>query len=59
LRMNDRITDFQREIRDLYEQGASVVYLKRKYHLSNSELQEIAPDAFEEFPQPENSIGGY
>jgi len=51
--------DLTLHIRELYDMGASVAYIKRKYALSRSELQDILPDAFKPHPTPESDIGGY
>ncbi len=50
---------FMPQVRELYEQGAPVKYLRRKYHLSESELQDMAPEEFDETFEPESDIGGY
>lgn len=44
-------------IRDLYEQGASLPYLRRRFNLSRSEAQDIAPEEFEEQPMSEGNAG--
>lgn len=58
--MSDPIpVDLTLHIQELYDMGASARYLRRKYTLSRSELQDILPDADLPHPTPENDIGGY
>jgi len=46
-----------RDIRTRYEKGAPLSYLKRRYHLSASEMEDIAPEEREiNLPQ---GPGGY
>ena len=44
------------EIGELYEQGMSLRVLRRKYHLSTSEAQDVAPE--EDRPEGD-SVSGY
>ncbi len=44
--------------REAYERGASVEALKKWFHLSDSEAQDIAPEEFEDDPES-NSVSGY
>jgi|ETNvirenome_6_85_1030632.scaffolds.fasta_scaffold155980_2 Mor family transcriptional regulator len=53
-------SDLEAHIREQFDLGVSITYLRRKYQLSRSELRDMLPkDALEEQPSPENSIGGY
>lgn len=44
-------------IRDEYERGMSLAALTRKYKLSRSEAEDIAPEEYEGFPVPEGNAG--
>ena len=46
------------EARAAYEDGASLRYLRRKFDLSATELQDVAPEEFTDQPKPEGP-GGY
>jgi len=37
----------------------SLERLRRRFHLSEGELRDVAPEEFIEDPQPEGNIGGY
>ena len=45
--------------RQAYEEGMSLERLRRRFHLSEGELREVAPEEFEGTPEPEGNIGGY
>lgn len=45
------------DLRDLYEEGASLPALRRRFHLSRSEAEDIAPEEFEGHPLPEGNAG--
>ncbi|MFB3110674.1 MAG: hypothetical protein ACE10G_01450 [Gemmatimonadales bacterium] len=47
------------EARRAYENGMSLERLRRRFHLSEGELRDVAPEEFIEDPQPEGNIGGY
>lgn len=47
------------QARELYERGAPLPYLRRRFHLSDSELEDVAPEEFDETFEPESDIGGY
>lgn len=47
------------EARKAYEEGASLRSLKRRFKLHDSELEDVAPEEFEDQPKPESVIGGY
>ncbi len=44
------------EIGELYDQGTPLRVLRRKYHLSDSEAQDVAPE--DDLPEA-SSVGGY
>jgi hypothetical protein len=44
-------------IRDEYERGIPLAALTRKYKLSRSEAEDIAPEEFEGYLLPEGSAG--
>ena len=48
-----------RRSREMYEQGAPLSVLKRKMHLTEGELRDIAPEEFPDDPEPEGGAGGY
>jgi hypothetical protein len=51
---------FMPTTRKAYEQGASVRYLRRKYDMSQSELEDCCPEEFgDEATVPDSDIGGY
>ncbi len=45
--------------REAYDRGVSLRRIKHRYHMSDSELQDMAPEEFEVEFKPENIIGGY
>lgn len=45
--------------REAYENGASVAALKKWFHLSDSEVQDVAPEEFEREDAGQNSVSGY
>ncbi len=45
--------------REMYERGVPLRVLRKRFHMSESELQDMAPEEFETHPEPENDIGGY
>lgn len=47
------------EARQAYLAGMSLERLRRRFHLSEGELRDVAPEEFAEDPQPEGNIGGY
>lgn len=47
------------QARELYECGAPLKCLRRRFHLSESELRDVAPEEFDETHEPESDIGGY
>ena len=44
--------------RAAYEDGAPLRYLRRKFHLTDGELRDVAPEEFTDQPKPEG-LGGY
>jgi hypothetical protein len=50
---------FMPEARKLYDRGAPLSHIKRKYHMSDSELRDMAPEKFDEAQESENEISGY
>ena len=44
--------------REAYERGASIEALKKWFHLSDSEAQDVALEEFEEEPE-RNKVSGY
>lgn len=46
------------KVRGLYDKGASINWLKNRFHLSQSEVEDICPEEKESHPHPEG-IGGY
>ena len=43
-----------------YDRGASLRYLKRHFHMSNSEISDLIPDEDKEIKhEPEGAVGGY
>lgn len=49
-------TDPYPRARDAYEQGASLRAIKRRLHLNDGELKDIAPDEFDDGP---GCVNGY
>lgn len=47
------------EARAAYEAGMPLAALRRRFNMSHSELQDVAPEEFVERPKPEGKIGGY
>ena len=47
------------EARRAYENGMSLERLRLRFHLSEGELRDLAPEEFVEEPQPDGNIGGY
>lgn len=47
------------DARQAYENGMSLERLRRHFHLSETELQDVALEEFVEDPQPEGNVGGY
>ncbi len=47
------------EARQAYLDGMSLRRLRLRFHLSEGELRDVAPEEFVEEPQPEGTIGGY
>ncbi len=54
--MPSRVTSLA-EIGELYDQGTPLRVLRRKYHLSDSEAQDVAPE--DDWSEPSNGVGGY
>ncbi len=44
--------------RQAYEDGMPLSVMRRRFHLSESEAQDIAPEEFEDEPE-RNSVSGY
>ena len=47
------------EAREAYLDGMSLEHLRRRFHLSDGELRDIAPEEFIETPEPDGNVGGY
>lgn len=48
------------DARRAYEDGMGLQRLRRRFHLSDGELRDVAPEEFnDDDPQPEGNIGGY
>ena len=47
------------EARQAYLDGMSLERLRRRFHLSDGELRDIAPEEFIETPEPDGNVGGY
>ena len=47
------------EARRAYENGMSLERLRRRFHLSEGVLRDVAPEEFMEDPPAEGNIGGY
>lgn len=45
--------------REAYERGASVEALKKWFHLSDSEVRDVAPEEFEHEEAERNMVSGY
>ena len=45
--------------RKAYEDGMSLKRLRLRFHLSEGELREVAPEEFTDIPKPDGSVGGY
>ena len=45
--------------RQAYLDGMSLERLRRRFHLSDGELRDIAPEEFIETPEPDGNVGGY
>ncbi len=45
--------------REAYERGASVTVLRKWFHLSESEAQDVAPEEFEDHDDGRDSVSGY
>ncbi len=45
--------------REAYERGASVAALRKWFHLSESEVQDVAPEEFEDQDAGQNGVSGY
>ena len=45
--------------RQAYLDGMSLKRLRLRFHLSEGELREVAPEEFTETPEPDGNIGGY
>ena len=50
---------FMPTAREQYDRGAPLNYLRRKYHMSDSELKDMAPEEFDDDNQSENITSGY
>ena len=47
------------EARQAYLDGMSLKRLRLRFHLSEGELRDVAPEEFTESPQPDGNRGGY
>lgn len=45
--------------REAYDRGVPLRAIKRRFHMSESEMEDLAPEEFEAEPSSENPIGGY
>jgi hypothetical protein len=54
-----RHEQFMPDAREAYDRGVSLNALRRRFHLSKSEMQDLAPEEFEHHAEPEGSVGGY
>ena len=45
--------------REAYEKGAPLWFIRQKYHLSDSEAQDVAPEEFEDANTGRNKVSGY
>ncbi len=45
--------------REAYERGASVDALRKWFHLSESEVQDVAPEEFVDDDAGQNGVSGY
>ena len=52
------LTSLFSEARQAYEQGMPLHVLRRRFHLSDSEAQDVAPEEFGDEARPEG-VGGY
>ncbi len=57
--MMDRAHDPRTTPREAYERGASVTALMRWFHLSNSEVQDVAPEEFGDEDSGRDKVSGY
>ncbi len=53
------VSPTQQAAREMYDEGASLRRISRKFHMSPGELHEMAPEETDETPSPESDIGGY
>ncbi len=51
-------TDPFSKARHAYDQGMSLAVLRRRFHLSEGEAQEVAPEEFGDDAQPDD-VSGY
>ncbi len=47
------------EARQAYLDGMSLRRLRLRFHLSDGELRDVAPEEFIETPEPDGNAGGY
>ncbi len=47
------------EARQAYLDGMSLERLHLRFHLSDGELRDVAPEEFIETPEPDGNAGGY
>ncbi len=52
-------TDRRITAREAYERGASVAALKKWFHLSDSEVEDVAPEEFQDDDAGQNTVSGY
>lgn len=46
--------------REAYDRGMPLRHIKRKFHMSNSEIEDMAPEEREqETHKPDSMVGGY
>lgn len=50
---------FMPAARKQYDEGAPLEFLRRKYHMSDSEIKDMAPEEFGEELETGNEISGY
>ena len=49
-----------RAAREQYDKGVPLNRIARRFHMSRSEIEDMAPEEIEtDTPGPENDIGGY
>lgn len=52
-------TEYMPDARAAYEAGMPVSVMRRRFKMSQSEIEDCCPEERETVPQPEGEIGGY